>query len=1265
MTEMLTYQLRLLGPIYVGQIHGDKIRTAEEQIGRNPNKAPPRFRSRRTTALLGFLVAEQRPIARDRLTALFWPDWSTSRGRANLRRDLHNLTQILPDCWESTRRSVSFVPSENVTIDIYQLEELVASEQWASAAELLGGDFLEGLSLENNPEFENWLQTERVRWQGVTEVVLRQLIEGRVRRGQYAEALLHSRKLLQLAPWDENAHQQVMRLLTWTGQRGAALRQFESCTQALREEMDVEPASETITLHQQIQDGKLDLPPQLPPFLTTERARHEFERTPFVGREEELERLDGFIDTALAGQGKVVFVTGDPGRGKTALLEALTHRAMEKHPTLMVASGKCNAYSGIGDPYLPFRDVMAMLTGELEGRWDAGSITRDHARRLWASFPFVVQTLLDHGPHLLDVLVSSAALLSRSMAAGQEYVPWLPRLREQVKLSATGAADLEQGRLFQQITTVLHTIAQERPLLLILDDMQWADAASISLLFHLGRRLSGADHKLLIACAYRPEEVALGRNGQRHPLAKVLSEFKRTLGDIWVHLERATESKDRKFVDALLDIEPNRIEESFRTSLFERTGGHPLFTVEMLRAMQERGDLFRDDDGAWIAGPTLDWHVLPARVEAVIAERIDRLDPELRDILTVASVEGELFTAQVVVEVQEFSERTTLHRLSHYLERQHRLVREREEVYTGQRRLSRYQFSHVLFQDYLYEHLSRGERRLLHGDVAAVLEKLFEGKLDEMAVQLAHHYHRAGEYSYAFHYYGLAGERAARLYENWEAIKHFTLAIQLAESVSPDPMSLAKLYRGRGLAYGTVGEFECALADYKLALQFVGVMGEEEFAWRTYLDLGRLWAARDHDQAKDYFETALDLARQQKKPILLATSLNWMGNWYTNNEDLKRAVAYHDQALTIFEELGDSQNLANTLDLLGIANLLAGDLNISAGYYDRAILLSQELNDRPRLASSLMGRATTVSALAWLTLVPATESRNPMADIREALQIAFELGLASENSWGHYSLGLLKTVQGEFDPALKHLETCLHHAADIDHREWTLIGHFALGFLYSELFAVEQALSHLKTGLDLIGEFHSPLWDHFLSGALAGAYLLLDDHKKAQTYLENAISPQTSMDTAAKRFCWARRAELALAQGDPTFALDITERLITSAPGMLPGRVITYLWKLKADTLVAKGCTEEALALLHEAVDNAEAFGEQFLLWRLHASLAKIYCTMGQTEDAGKEFLTAQSLIDGLAATIADEMLKENFLQGAYLILGANPTDLSEMYLSA
>jgi tetratricopeptide (TPR) repeat protein len=177
------------------------------------------------------------------------------------------------------------------------------------------------------------------------------------------------------------------------------------------------------------------------------------------------------------------------------------------------------------------------------------------------------------------------------------------------------------------------------------------------------------------------------------------------------------------------------------------------------------------------------------------------------------------------------------------------------------------------------------------------------------------------------------------------------------------------------------------------------------------------------------------------------------------------------------------------------------------------------------------------------------------------------------------------------------------------------------------------------------------MWVHFVVGALAGAYLLLDDLNSAQASLETVISPQTPMDTMGKRYCWVRRAELAQAQGDPTLALDITERIIASAPGMSPGRVITYLWKLKGEVLTAIGHTDEAESLLRAALDNARVTGERFLLWRVHASLGRLYRTTGHQETAEKEFSTARALIEEMAATIPDEALKSSFLQGAYTAL--------------
>jgi tetratricopeptide (TPR) repeat protein len=246
------------------------------------------------------------------------------------------------------------------------------------------------------------------------------------------------------------------------------------------------------------------------------------------------------------------------------------------------------------------------------------------------------------------------------------------------------------------------------------------------------------------------------------------------------------------------------------------------------------------------------------------------------------------------------------------------------------------------------------------------------------------------------------------------------------------------------------------------------------------------------------------------------------------------------------------------------------------------------------------------------------------------------------------ALGLLHTVQGRFGRAMEVIQSGLRIASEIGHREWEVGNRFALGVLYAELLAPEEALQQLEGALTLARELRSQYWIHHVTGAIVGAYYLLDDLTTAQTCLETVLSLQTPMDTMGKRYCWARRAELALSQGDPALALDITDRLIASAPGMSPGRVITFLWKLKGEALATIGRTEEACSLLRAAIENARATEERFLLWRIHASLGRLYHTMNYQTEARKEFSAARELIQELAAAIPYKALEENFLQRAY-----------------
>ena len=625
----------------------------------------------------------------------------------------------------------------------------------------------------------------------------------------------------------------------------------------------------------------------LPTFATSDELAA---RPVFVGREADLAWLDQQLAEALGSGGRVAFVAGGAGRGKTSLVNEFAYRTAGQHSDLITVFGSANAFSGLGDPYLPLRDVLAMLTGEVEAKWAAGLISTKQARSLWELTPATLSALLDHGPELLDVFVESRELGGRAATAGASDTR-INALRAQAGRDRHG---VQQTQLFEQYTAVLRALAANRPILLVLDDLQWADGASISMLFHLGRRLESAP--ILILGTFREEEVALGRDGERHPLEKVVAELRQRYGDIRLGLDEGEETNERQFLNSLLDSEPNDLDEGFRGALFERTAGHPLFTVELLRSMQEGGDPIQDDDGRWAAGSSLDWDRLPQRVEAVIQERVGRLKDDLRELLSVASVEGEQFTAEVVAQVQEIHQRHLLRQLSGELEKRHRLVREQGEVHAGSRILSRYRFSHQLFQRYLYSELSAGERRLLHEEVARTLEDLHAEDLDEISVQLARHYREAGDMDRAVEQYMAAGGRARRLYANLEALSHFNQALALAEAPSDKLISeraevLIELFRGEEAVENYEQLFASARAEGNRSAELEALLG---------LGRGHYIISLDHPEtgapeaSRDYYDEAHQLALELNDIAGVIRALVptvWFEDFWPEYEDQARANA--------------------------------------------------------------------------------------------------------------------------------------------------------------------------------------------------------------------------------------------------------------------------------------------------------------------------------------------------------------------------------------
>jgi len=220
------------------------------------------------------------------------------------------------------------------------------------------------------------------------------------------------------------------------------------------------------------------------------------ETQPFVARTNELARLDSFLDKALANQGQISFVTGEAGAGKTTLLTKFSQQAQAKHTHLVVATGGCDAQTGVGDAYLPFREVLNLLTGDVDAKLAQGKITEENANRLRNFLVFSGEALVEVGPALINLFVPGATLIARASKFLAKKAGWIDKLQDRFGHKETTdlplMEGLDQDQIFEQYVNVLHALAKSTPLMLILDDLQWADSASIGLLFRLVRRLEGS-----------------------------------------------------------------------------------------------------------------------------------------------------------------------------------------------------------------------------------------------------------------------------------------------------------------------------------------------------------------------------------------------------------------------------------------------------------------------------------------------------------------------------------------------------------------------------------------------------------------------------------------------------------------------------------------------------------------------------------------------------------------------------------------------------
>jgi adenylate cyclase len=810
----------------------------------------------------------------------------------------------------------------------------------------------------------------------------------------------------------------------------------------------------------------------------------------FVARESEMQRLNTFLDKALernlAGEIQLCFIAGDAGAGKSALVTEFARRAEAEHDKLLVAIGECNAQTGLSDSYLPFREILMQLTGDNDNTAATGKISQQNSQRLANFARNAGGILMDIAPDIIGTLIPGSGLIATIAKAGADRAGLLKGLETK---PAEERVKLNEDMIFQQIANLLSALAKETPLVLILDDLQWADEGSIALLFHLSRVLKNAP--LLIVGTYRPSDIALGRGGSRHPLEAALNEIKRYRGSIIIDLNDTDDVARRAFIDALIDCEPNNLGTDFRSALFDHTGGYPLFTVELLRNMQERGDLVWDETTVrWTQPGDIHWDELPTRVEGVIEERIGRLTENLRDILTTASVEGSEFTTQVIAGVREISERELMKSLSDELERRHRLVEEGAERKIGGKRLWHYRFGHVLFQKYLYDELSKGQRRLLHSDVARILESLYGAQTDNIAIQLAHHFDEAGEDEKAAQYFFIAGKQTAASYGNAEALRHFTRALELTPE--EDAARRFEIYQARMDIYNDLGARQAQLAELE-AMEHLAETLNDDFK-RAVATICR---ANYYHVTSDYYPNGVETASKAIELGKLSGNIeaearghSILGAAHNVKTEFANAEKHQLESLAVARKAGIRRLEVDPLINLAINSAMQGQLNTALTYFEEALSVIRECGLRQKEASLLYNLSILQGDLG-------NDGEQKKYSL-EGLQLVRQIGYRRFEGDLLNVLGIQSIVSGEFGQALDYFREGLPIATEIQDRRLQthlfrslsrvtmLLGQYSESRQYID-HAIAIAQEIKSTFLEYVAQIQKA-WLHYVQEEFQSAY---------------------------------------------------------------------------------------------------------------------------------------------------------------------------------
>ncbi|MBU1878655.1 MAG: tetratricopeptide repeat protein, partial [Chloroflexi bacterium] len=809
-----------------------------------------------------------------------------------------------------------------------------------------------------------------------------------------------------------------------------------------------------------------------------------------------------------------------------------------------------------------------------------------------------------------------------------------------------------QARLIEALGQVIAGLGHIAPHLLILEDLHWADPATLQALPALVTHLGPA--QVLILLTVRPEESAA-----RPIIKETLQALDRVGALDRLTLKRLNADHVAEFVKRALSGSPAGLAER----LYQDTAGNPLFMVETLADWRENGILVSQASAGWTWRQTAQDRIsgVPAGIRALIRQRLDRLPSPARQTAEAAAVIGTDVDFEVLDTLCALATPAFLDATGELVRRQVLIEQD-----TG------YRFGHDQIRQVIYAQLPVARRRQLHSQVAQALQT----RQPEPVELLAHHFWHAQDWDQATGYALAAGELARRVYAAETALAHYDRVIELGDQAGErfeqalcdrcevwefmgrydralqdsatlyewgqkhdDARTMSQALDRSGWYHCLRGELDQGLADAQQARTQAERAGDSHLLAEALSTAGAIHGTRgDLDEALDLFHQALPLTQERDDPAKIARLWHNIGATHLLRGDNDAALAAFDEALVQRRALGDKRGVAWTLTNTGHIHYNQGHLDAAQTAFQEAQSIWQELNIRPDSLLTRIGLGAVQKSRGYLAVALCT--------FDEALAIAWECGDRQNEIMIQQNRGDILVAQGQYASARAALESALAHSRESGFSHQSAYTLVRLGHLYLALFAVPSARACLEEAEMILQGKGAKHDEAGVQRGLGLTWLALGDHEQAQSHLERAITWAAGS--------WVTRIGIAngltavdLAMGAPDKALARAAEMTDKAAALGYRKLAVEARQQQGEALLALDRATEAVAALQQALAIADEVGLPAVQWQTLAALGWAYRAQGQLPAARGALTRAASIIEGLAERIDDEALRAGFLAGS------------------